>query len=374
MADSPRGSSTFWTQANALLRKNLTFQKRNVRSNVRLILFPFLICVLLVVLQGVINNELDKPKNKCGCICTKRDGDKCLEETCGIQYSDVDQVATCAIPNPPEWPPLIQVPSPEYRAVQTDIIPFSDLPNDSCRRTGLCPVTFLYTGNNQSFGETLFGNMFKSAFTVNTSDVVGSLARNVLGSASLPQTQNFLDPAFLSDLPIYYLQTQCTQNSSFSVPIQISTNTIQQEITCAQGLHLWRNNPSEVNNELFKGYRKGNPERQINEIVAAYDFLNSSKNSFNVITWYNSTYKNDTGFQQIALARVPRLVNLVSNAFLQFLQGSGKEPQNNDEDARSWRRAILDDNLWLFFFPLSALCAMLCVIRLPHRIEILYVE
>nr|BAO45863.1 ATP-binding cassette transporter subfamily A member [Acacia mangium] len=325
MADSPRGSSTFWTQANALLRKNLTFQKRNVRTNVRLILFPFLICVLLVVLQRVIDNELDKPKNKCGCICTKRDGDKCLEESCGIQYSDVDQVATCAIPNPPEWPPFIQVPSPKYRAVQTDIIPFSDLPNDSCRRTGLCPVTFLYTGNNQSFGETLFGNMYKSAFSVNTSDVVGSLARNVLGSASMPQTQNFLDPAFLSDLPIYYLQTQCTQNSSFSVPIQISTKTIQQEISCAQGLHLWRNNPSEVNNELFKGYRKGNPERQINEIVAAYDFQNSSKNSFNVITWYNSTYKNDTGFQQIALARVPRLVNLVSNAFLQFLQGSGTE-------------------------------------------------
>lgn len=48
------------------------------------------------------------------------------------------------------------------------------------------------------------------------------------GSSSKPQTQNFLDPAFLSDLPIYYLQTQCTQNSTLSVPIQIVTNTIQQ--------------------------------------------------------------------------------------------------------------------------------------------------
>lgn len=132
-------------------------QKRNVKTNIRLILFPFVVCVILVVIQAVINSELDKPKNKCGCICTRRDGNnKCLEERCGIQYSDTDQVATCAITSPPKWPPLLQVPSPEYRAVQNNIIPFSDLPNDSCRRTGSCPVTFLFTGKNQSFGESMY--------------------------------------------------------------------------------------------------------------------------------------------------------------------------------------------------------------------------
>ena len=40
------------------------------------------------------------------------------------------------------------------------------------------------------------------------------------------------------------------------------------EVRCVQGLHLWRNSSSEINDELFKGYHKGNSERKINEIVA----------------------------------------------------------------------------------------------------------
>lgn len=113
------------------------------------------------------------------------------------------------------------------------------------------------------------------------------------------------------------------------------------EISCVKGLHLWRNSSDEINDELYKGYRKGNPEEKINEIIAgcsgalcinvltysmlfqyclnfvwslfaAYDFLNSDRHSFNVIIWYNSTYKNDTGNQPIALTRVPRSVNLVN--------------------------------------------------------------
>lgn len=30
---------------------------------------------------------------------------------------------------------------------------------------------------------------------------------------------------------------------------------------------MWRNSSSEINDELYKGYRKGNPERKINEIL-----------------------------------------------------------------------------------------------------------
>jgi ABC-type multidrug transport system ATPase subunit len=74
---------------------------------------------------------------------------------------------------------------------------------------------------------------------------------------------------------------------------------------------------------LYQGYRKGNPEREINEIVSAYDFLDSDRNKYNVQIWYNSTFKNDTGSDSIGLVRVPRLVNLASNAYLQFLLGSG---------------------------------------------------
>ncbi|XP_040870601.1 ABC transporter A family member 7 [Glycine max] len=316
--------ASFWTQANALLRKNLTFQKRNVKTNVGLILSPFILCLLLVLLQRLLEYQLDKAENKCGCVCVRRQGDTCLEEECGIEHSDLDQFATCPIPSPPEWPPLLQVPAPQYRAVRTDYFPFSDFPNTSCRKNGSCPVTMLFTGTNQSFGEIISRNMIPSTLsTIYSSDIMASLASNVVGSESEPGNTNFLEPAFFSDLPIYYLQNQCTQNSTFSVSVQMSGISKQQEVICAQGLRLWRNSSSEVNNELYKGYWRSNIERQINEIAAGYDFLNSNGSIFNVSIWYNSTYKKDTGFNPIALARIPRSVNLVSNAYLQFLLGPG---------------------------------------------------
>ena len=133
----------------------LVFQKRNIRSNVRLVIFPFFLCLLLVIIQVLVNSELDKPKNKCGCTCVDTNGDGKCERVCGIEYSTLDQVVTCAIPSPPEWPPLLQVPAPEYRAVLTDFISHADLPNESCKRTGSCPVAILLTGSNRTLGQSM---------------------------------------------------------------------------------------------------------------------------------------------------------------------------------------------------------------------------
>lgn len=318
MAESTNGSSNFWTQANALFRKNLTFQRRNFRTNLRLILFPIVLCLLLVLLQSVINNELDKPSNKCGCTCIDQDGDGQCERVCGIQYSDLDQVATCAIPNSPEWPPLLQLPAPQFRAVRTDFISFDDLPNDSCRNTGSCPVTVLMTGNNQSLGQSLARNMFPSSSNFSSSN---GLAGVVLGSPSETEIINFLEPAFFSSQPIYYVQSQCGSNSTFSISIPLASMQVEKESRCVQGQHLWRNSLSDINNELYAGYKEGNSEEKINEILGGYDFLNSDMNNYNVTVWYNSTYKNDTGAGPVGLVRVPRSINLVSNAFLQHLLG-----------------------------------------------------
>lgn len=134
------------------------FQKRNVKTNVKLILFPFVLCILLSLMQRLIDNQFDKAKYKCGCICTNTQGDQCLEKACGIQYSDFDQVGACPIANPSEWPPLLQVPAPEYRAARTDFLP-SDFPNPSCRTNGSCPVTLLFTGNNQSLGQSMYAEL-----------------------------------------------------------------------------------------------------------------------------------------------------------------------------------------------------------------------
>ncbi|KAL6541369.1 Phospholipid-transporting ATPase abca7 [Orobanche hederae] len=318
-AYSSNGPSSFWTQANALLRKNLIFQKRNIKTNIRLVLFPIVLCLLLTLIQQLVNNELDKPSNRCGCTCVDTGNGQC-ERRCGIEYSDLDQVFTCPIPHPPQWPPLLQLPAHQYRAVRTDFISYGDLPDDSCKRTGSCPVTMLLTGNNQTFGQNVAGSMFARPLHINLFDALHSLADDALGSETMTRVTNFIDEAFFSN-EVDYLQPRCSSNSQFSIPLQLGSATLQQDVRCVQGLHLWRNSSSEINDELYKGYRKGNSEGQINEIVAAYDFMNSNENIFNVTVWYNSTYKNDTGNQPLALTRVPRSVNLASNAYLEFLLG-----------------------------------------------------
>ncbi|WJX95489.1 Phospholipid-transporting ATPase abca7, variant 2 [Trifolium repens] len=303
--------ASFWTRANALLRKNLTFQKRNKKTNIRLILFPLFLCILLVLLQHLIDNQLDKPGFKCGCICTNGNT-TCVdsEKVCGVQYSDQNQVLACAIPNPPEWPPLLQLPTGE-----------------------LWYYTMLFTADNHSFGQIVIDNMFPSALTMNYTDIMDSLATNVLGSELTPENNNFLEHAFTSDVPIYYLQSHCPQdNIPFLDIYQIGGNTLQQytksfsykiagftvekDIICADGLNFWRNSASEINNQLYEGL-------EINTIVSAFDFLNSNGNGFNVTVWYKSIYKGVTNFGPTPLLRFPRSINLVSNAYLQFLRGPG---------------------------------------------------
>ncbi|KAL7139184.1 hypothetical protein ABFS83_09G034000 [Erythranthe nasuta] len=324
MADSTNEQSSFWTQANALLRKNLIFQKRNMKTNVRLVLFPLVLCLLLVLIQMLVNTQLDKPSNRCGCICVDTGKGPC-EKRCGIEYSTLDQAFSCPIPHPPEWPALLQVPAPQFRAVRTDFTSYGDLPGDSCRKTGSCPVTTLITGNNQTFGQTVAGNMFSRPLNIDSSDILYSLADNALGSETRTRFTNFLDTAFVSNAPIDVLQPQCSSNSQFSVNIQLGSTALQKDIRCAQGLQLWRNSSSEINDELYKGYRKGNSGSKINEVLAAYDFVNSKESLFNVTIWYNSTYRRDTGNQPLSLIRVARSINLASNAYLQSLLGPTAE-------------------------------------------------
>ncbi|KAG4932767.1 hypothetical protein JHK87_046769 [Glycine soja] len=314
--------ASFWTQANALLRKNLTFHKRNVKTNAQLVLFPLILFLLLFALQRIIDTQFGGSIFKCGCVCannttttTQEQHSRCpdSEKVCGIHYSDSIQAAFCAIPNPIEWPPLLQLPAPPNRAARTPSLPLPDFPDASCRRTDSCPLTLLFTALNHSFAETVSANMFGSALNVSDfgSDFLASLAMNVLGSESTPGSNNFIEPAFSSGLPIYYLQTKCTdtEKSGLSFP---SLPAADNEIKCDQALNLWRNSSSEINSELYKGYQRGNSDGQVNEIVSAFDFLNSNGNGYNVCIWYNSTYERHTGFgPSSVLLRIPRSINLV---------------------------------------------------------------
>ncbi|KAL6846315.1 hypothetical protein ACP4OV_023763 [Aristida adscensionis] len=317
--DSPRGPASFATQANALLRKNLCIQKRNLKTNIGITLFPIIICVLLVVLQNVINSELDKPKYKCGCACVQINGDgKCAKKVCGIQYSTLEQVASCSIPSPPQWPALIQVPRADFRAVKTFSQPFDDLPDPSCRDSWSCPATVLVTGKYKAIAEGISRGLFPALSpSLNATDFLDVLSKIVVGSDTQPWYMQLLEPAFFSGHTLYLIQPECLPYMSQSISYNAAGIPFQLNIQCVEGVPLWRESASIINNELFKGYRQRGGKT--NEFIAGYDFLDTTEYGFGVNVWYNSTYNDKTACSFIATLRVPRLVNAVSNAYLKFV-------------------------------------------------------
>ncbi|KAL6660902.1 hypothetical protein ACP70R_000286 [Stipagrostis hirtigluma subsp. patula] len=327
-----RGPASFLTQANALLRKNLCFQRRNMKTNVGITLFPVLLCVLVVLMQGVIDRELDKPKYRCGCACVDPGagaGGACRRTECGVQHSTLDQVRSCPIPSPPAWPALVQLPRRESRAVRTGSQPFDGLPDPACRDTGSCPATVLVTGNNRSLAESLSGGLFPALTSpLNSTDYLDTFSKIVPGSDTWPQRTQFIEPVFIPGNTLYLVQPRCLSNLTQTISYNAGGIPFQLNIDCIQGLSLWRESASVINNELFKGYRQrggGSRGGNTNEFVAGYDFLNTNNNGLEMNIWYNSTYNNDTAYVSIALLRVPRLVNMASNAYIKFLRGNGVE-------------------------------------------------
>ncbi len=51
-----QGSAGFGVQANALLRKSATYQKRNVRTNICLLSSPIFFCLLLLIIKLLVDN------------------------------------------------------------------------------------------------------------------------------------------------------------------------------------------------------------------------------------------------------------------------------------------------------------------------------
>ncbi|OEL15595.1 ABC transporter A family member 8 [Dichanthelium oligosanthes] len=285
--DSPRGPASFATQADALLRKNLCVQKRNLKTNIGITFFPILICVLLIVLQNVINNELDKPKYKCGCMCLETGVDgRCARKECGIQYSSLDQVGSCPIPSPPRWPALIQVPRADFRAVRTSSQPFDDLPDPLCRDSWSCPASVLVTGNDKAVAEAISRGLFPALSPpLNATDFLDILSKLVAGSDTQPWYIQLLEPAFFSGHTLYLIQPEC---------LPFMSQTIS--------------------------YNTGGIPFQL-----SYDFLGTTQYGLGVNVWYNSTYNDNNAYSFIATLRVPRLVNAVSNAYLKFIKGTWVE-------------------------------------------------
>ncbi|KAH7366061.1 hypothetical protein KP509_18G061500 [Ceratopteris richardii] len=312
-------ATSFGTQANALLRKNLTFQKRNKKTNGCIITFPFLLCLLLFVLQTAINTILSGSAFKCGCKCIPyANGTSGCEKKCGIEYSTQSQAQFCAIESPPTWPAFLQVPAPQYRAVGEA---GSGFPAAVCRNSGPCSVTFPFTGNNRSFAEGMTSYFFQVT-NVNTSDPL-LLSHLTPGTSTWTFLSNLVEPAILYPDETYLMLPNCS-NFKNGIPFSFSLGSIpiEEDINCAEPNFLWRDNYDIINRELYGGFRTGNPNREINEFSAAYDFGSSSTKKLDLTIGYNATYKNDTGNSPPGLVRVSRSMNLAARAFLKVILGA----------------------------------------------------
>ncbi|KAJ6878037.1 hypothetical protein NC651_030700 [Populus alba x Populus x berolinensis] len=132
-------------------------------------------------------------------------------DQCGSShFSDLGQWLTCPVHSPPKWPPLLQVPLPEYRAVRSSASHlFKDSPDQSWRHKGEnCPVTTLITGKNQTLAQTLAGNMFHT-------DVF-------LGSSSEPNRGYLVDSAFFGkDSHLCNIQNLVSVDRTLTIPVPV---------------------------------------------------------------------------------------------------------------------------------------------------------
>jgi ABC-type multidrug transport system ATPase subunit len=348
----------FTIQAKALLRKNLQQQRRAVCTNVFIVVTPIFFCILLFVLQKVINNALDKPDNRCGCLClsccsTPSNGgpqtcrvpttedpcqgwEDCQEydtNQCGFQYSDADQAGFCAVPSPSIWPALFSIPSPGYLAH-----PYS--PKGAVLVTGqdetLVNSLNLFADPNITAADTTAAANFAALGQETGAVYAGalSLLGIVLGSFKKFSLYNYyIEPAFIPtdsyNGSLSLLVSDATSASTRSANDLVST-TIDSLSNGAVSVsvgplamdQVFLPTADDINQQLYCGYADArcNSTSEINGYVGAYDFGNTNpvNGTYSVRMWYNATRRYGDGGQQPTQAvRVHGALNAATDAFLQ---------------------------------------------------------
>jgi ABC-type multidrug transport system ATPase subunit len=285
------------------------------------VLFPVTLVVILVVIQAVVNGVFGG-KFKCGCECVPNPNGGPCEDKCGLEYSDDNEAPFCGVPNPAPWPALLQIPKPQYMAVQSPQEPDLTQPA-SCRATGTCATSIPYTGTNKSTADSM-ASFLLSETALNLSDPLYSISQSVLGTSALPWINLLIESGFTSDQPLSVLRPSCVgstdNNSSYTITAEGGFNIVK-EFKCLDTTLLWRNNVSSINNMLYQGYRDGNRKPDIFEYPTAYDFGNTNLGVFDVNVFYNDTFANRTESQPSFYQRVSRSMNMASQAFLRFKLG-----------------------------------------------------
>lgn len=357
--------TSFGVQAKALFRKNILQQRRAIGTNIFIVLTPVFFCVLLYVLQLLIDNAIDTPSNKCGCLCLNccatdangtqtcrvtspgnpcRDWEECTEydsTQCGFEYSDAQQAGFCAVPSPSIWPAMVSVPAPGFLAH-----PWS--PQGAVLMTGSDPTLVdrlsLFPNPNITAQDQAAAANFSARGQAEGEMVVYAGALSLLGLI-LGSFKKFdfygyyFEPAFVptesynGSLSLMVRDAEDSAATSAAASVNTFFNStplgaVKVSVTPLGTDQVWLPSADDVNRALYCGYGQArcNGTGQINGIVAAYDFgaTNLGEGQFATRMWYNSTdrYSGGGGSPPMIL-RIPGPLNAATQALLRQAINAG---------------------------------------------------
>eukprot|EP00735_Rhodelphis_limneticus_P009812 TRINITY_DN2875_c1_g1::TRINITY_DN2875_c1_g1_i2::g.6040::m.6040 TRINITY_DN2875_c1_g1::TRINITY_DN2875_c1_g1_i2::g.6040 ORF type:complete len:991 (-),score=211.47,sp/Q8LPK0/AB8A_ARATH/42.77/0.0,ABC_tran/PF00005.22/1.5e-26,ABC2_membrane_3/PF12698.2/2.6e-14,AAA_21/PF13304.1/0.15,AAA_21/PF13304.1/1.5e-10,ABC2_membrane_4/PF12730.2/7.4e+02,ABC2_membrane_4/PF12730.2/0.00054,SMC_N/PF02463.14/0.0059,IstB_IS21/PF01695.12/14,IstB_IS21/PF01695.12/20,SRP54/PF00448.17/0.33,AAA_23/PF13476.1/8.1e+03,AAA_23/PF1347 len=313
-------------QTDALLRKNLTFQKRNKRENCCLVLFPLVLILILFIIQVFIDNQLDKPEFRC--------------PKGGVEDADLANFMWCAIEHPNQWPAFYLVPW----------IPFRATPNGQQNDTAM----ILVTSENATVSTVLAKNIFndtamnEALLTLiegSSTDLYDSLAHSSLGSSAYIGYNFYIDPAgyveeddhgidynFRESGTMYFLANDCSSFDSdvlnvmdnvYNILYPMQTNGMNYS-QCLNVVFENEDSTDSLEETLFDGFMRDNLNKDINEYVGAFDFRDTDiqKNVLRVDLYYNNTaYDQGGGGGPPLLMRINAPLNSATQAYLSAVMG-----------------------------------------------------
>lgn len=360
--------ATFGTQADALLRKNCVFQLRNRRSNCCLTVTPVLFIMLLFIIQKIVNSAFNTVGTRCGCECLRccdniigGSGEVCRDSTvavpclpgtytgncktynnsnCGIQFSDQGNAQFCAISSPSIWPPLLQVPPPDDRAIParpgvTYLATGDSASTATAISQNLFTVPNLTDTNALATAQTEFASNLMKAEPVVRGDLL-SAQGFTLGTTTDTFRSMFVEAAFVTNQPLYNMVPSCNapigpaSTSALSGILGPRTtggaiNFGVSSVQCTSQDVEVLPNAGAIDRALYCGFHQANCNASApystNAFVQAYDFKASTTSRLELRLWYNDTNSLNVTQAPPYINRLNQGLNMASNAFLRWSLG-----------------------------------------------------
>lgn len=357
---SGKKERTYGVQAKALLRRNMANQRRSPCANLFIILTPICLCVLLFVLQTLVNVAIDTPDSKCGCLCLTccdtvdgeevcRDAteanpcvvyDTCEtydESKCGFQYSNARQASFCPVENPSIWPPVAQVPSEGHLAH-----PYS--PKAAMLMTGddagiVDTVTLFPVPDVTVQGGAQAGAFAEEGRRLDAVYLGTSFLGVTLGTfQKFPNLNYYIEPAFYpttdynGTLSLLTSDANDPATQAALVAVNTALNSSEPEnapplsVVPLETEQVYVDSIDAINEMLYCGYKQArcNGTSEINEFTNAWDFSGTDFDTgkYQMRLWYNATGRYPgVGNAPTEIVRVQAAINAGTNAFLRNVLG-----------------------------------------------------